>query len=395
MSGKYDFDTLIDRTGTICEKWDGLEERFGTPDLHAMWVADMDFKAPPEVIEAMRKRVDHGIFGYTGRFDPYYEAAVNWVGERHGWDIRKEWLCYSPGVVPALSMSLMAFTQPGDGVIVQPPVYYPFFSVIGGRGRKIVENPLVFEDGRFRMDFDDLETKIDSSVKVLFLCNPHNPVGRVWTKEELTRLGEICTEKDILIISDEIHSDIVYSGYKHIPLASLSDDLASRTITCIAPSKTFNIAGLSTSVIIIPDRKIRENYLRILDFLHIGSGNVFGTIALEAAYKYGEPWLEELLKYLEGNLNYMEDFLARNIPGISLVRPEGTYVPFMDCRKLAMSGPELQRFFVKRAKVALDGGDWFGTGGEGFARINIATQRKNIEEGLSRIAGAVNGLDRR
>ena len=261
MPRKYDFDTVIDRSNTSCEKWDGVGKRFGVPDLHAMWVADMDFKAPPEVIEILRQRVDHGIFGYTGRFDPYYGSIIDWMKRRHGWEVKKEWLCHSPGVVPALSMALLAFSQPGDKVIIQPPVYYPFFDVIGGRGRTILENPLIFENGRFSMDLDDLERKIDPSVKVIFLCSPHNPVGRVWTRDELERLGRICVENDILIISDEIHSDIVFKGSRHVPIASLSDELASRSITCISPSKTFNIAGLSTSVVIIPDRRVRETML--------------------------------------------------------------------------------------------------------------------------------------
>lgn len=392
MAGRYDFDTVIDRSNTSCEKWDGLEERFGKPDLHAMWVADMDFKAPPELIDVLEHRVQHGIFGYTGRFDPYYRSVIDWVKRRHGWEIRKEWIAFSPGVVPALSMALLAFTQPGDKVVIQPPVYYPFFNVIGGRGRTILENPLIFENGRFSMDLDDLERKLDPSVKVIFLCSPHNPVGRVWARDELERLGRICVENDILIVSDEIHSDIIFSGSRHIPMASISEEIARRTLTCISPSKTFNIAGLSTSAVIIPDPGIRANYQRVVDFLHIDSGNVFGTLALEACYNLGEPWLEELLEYLEGNLDFTEDFLAKNLPGISLVRPEGTYIPLLDCRSLSMTGPELQKFLVDRARVALDGGDWFGTGGEGFARINIATPRSLLQEGLERISRAVKEL---
>ena len=392
MAGRYDFDTVIDRSNTSCEKWDGLEERFGKPDLHAMWVADMDFKAPPELIDVLEHRVQHGIFGYTGRFDPYYRSVTDWVKRRHGWEIRKEWIAFSPGVVPALSMALLAFTQPGDKVVIQPPVYYPFFNVIGGRGRTILENPLIFENGRFSMDLDDLERKLDPSVKVIFLCSPHNPVGRVWARDELERLGRICVENDILIVSDEIHSDIIFSGSRHIPMASISEEIARRTLTCISPSKTFNIAGLSTSAVIIPDPGVRANYQRVVDFLHIDSGNVFGTLALEACYNLGEPWLEELLEYLEGNLDFTEDFLAKNLPGISLVRPEGTYIPLLDCRSLSMTGPELQKFLVDRARVALDGGDWFGTGGEGFARINIATPRSLLQEGLERISRAVKEL---
>ena len=387
--GKYNFDAIIDRHHTSCEKWDFLKDKFGRDDLLAMWVADMDFTVPPEVIEVLKERVDHGIFGYTGRTDSYFDSIVQWVDKRHGWKIEANWIRHAPGVVPALSMSVLAFTQPGDGILVQPPVYPPFYSAVNGRGRRIVENPLVFRDGRFEMDFDDLEKKIDSSVKMLFLCNPHNPVGRVWTEEELKRLGEICERHDLIIVSDEIHSDIVFKGFRHVPIASLSPELAARTITCIAPSKTFNIAGLSTSAIIIPNKRIRDNYTAVLDFLHIDGGNIFGTFALETAYRKGEPWLEELIEYLEGNVNFIEDYLKENIPSIKLVRPEATYVPFLDCRGLGLSNGALFDLLINKARVAMNNGAWFGKGGEGFMRINIATPRALIKEGLDRIARAL------
>ncbi len=385
----FDFDKMIDRRGTNSEKWDGLEKRFGANDLVSMWVADMDFEAPPCVKETIKSRAEHGIFGYTEQNDKYYDSITRWVARRHGWNIQNKWICNTPGVVPALSMALMAFTQPGDSVIIQPPVYYPFFSVIGGRGRKIVENPLIFNRGKFHMDLDDLRSKIDSDVKALFLCSPHNPVGRVWTRDELEKLSEICIENEILVISDEIHSDIVFEGNRHIPLASISEEIAERTITCISPSKTFNIAGLSTSAAIIPDKKTRENFKKVLDFLHLGEGNLFGTFALEAAYNGGEPWLNELLLYLQGNLEYLDNFCKERLPGVSLIYPEGTYVPFLDFRTLELSGEELQDLLIRKAKVALDGGYWFGTGGEGFARINIATPRMILKEGLENIASGL------
>ncbi len=387
--GKFDFDRIIDRKGTSSEKWDGLEKKFGKANLISMWVADMDFEAPPCVKQVIRERSEHGIFGYTDQPDSFYNAVVEWVNKRHGWNIKADWICNTPGVVPALSASLMAFTQPGDGVVIQPPVYYPFFSVIQGRGRKLVENPLIFENGKFRMDFEDLEARITPEVKVLFLCSPHNPTGRVWTRKELDRLARICREKDLLVVSDEIHSDIVYKGSVHTPLASVSADMASRTITCISPSKTFNIAGLSTSVAVIPDERKRSDFERVTEFLHIEGGNLFGTFALEAAYNEGEEWLEELLEYLEDNIDYTEDFLAENIPGVSLVRPEGTYVPLLDFRSLEMSGEELQQFLIHRAGVAMDGGHWFGRTGEGFARINIATPRSILRKGLEGIEKAI------
>ncbi|MDD2207677.1 MAG: PatB family C-S lyase [Aminobacterium sp.] len=385
----YNFDTIIDRHHTSCEKWDFLKQKFGRDDLLAMWVADMDFTAPPEVIEVLKERVDHGIFGYTGKTESYFESIVQWVDKRHDWKIKPEWICHSPGVVPALSMAVLALTQPGDGIILQTPVYPPFYSSASGQGRHIVENPLVLRDGHFEIDFDDLEKKIDPSVKMLFLCNPHNPTGRVWTEEELRKIGEICVRHNLIIVSDEIHSDIIYKGFRHIPIASLSDEIAARTITCIAPSKTFNIAGLSTSAIIIPDEDLRAQYTSILKFLHIDSGNIFGTFALEAAYRKGEPWLEELIEYLEGNVNFIEEFLKENISSIKLIRPEGTYVPFIDCRELGLSGDELLDLFVNKARVAMNNGAWFGKGGEGFMRINIAAPRTVIKEGLERIARAV------
>lgn len=392
----YDFDSIIERRGTICAKWDDMEPIFGTNDLLPMWVADMDFKAPPEVIEALRERVDHGVFGYSRRFASYRKAITGWFERRHGWAPDTEWIRHTPGVLPALAAAILAFTQPGDGVLIQPPVYYPFFATITGRGRKVVENPLVFTNGRFEMDYADLEKKLnDSSVKLVFLCSPHNPGGRVWSREELEKFARICTAHGVIVISDEIHCDILYKGVKHIPLATVSEAVREMSITAVAPSKTFNIAGLNTAAVIIPSKRLRDNYQSVIGFLHLDGGNVFGTLALEAAYTKGEPWLDELLAYLEGNLNFIEQFLAKHLPAITLVRPEGTYIPLLDCRSLGLSGPELEKFLVEKGRVALDGGHWFGTGGTGFARINIATPRALVKEGMERIEKAVKeGLKR-
>lgn len=390
---RYDFDTVIERRGTICAKWDGMEPLFGTNDLLPMWIADMDFKAPPEVIEALRERLDHGIFGYTRRFDHYREAVAGWMERRHGWRPDTEWIRHTPGVVPALAVSMLAFTQPGDGILVQPPVYYPFFAAIKGRGRQVVENPLIFDDGRFMMDFDDLERKLDdSSVKMVFLCSPHNPGGRVWSREELEKFAAICASRGVIVVSDEIHCDVLYKGKKHTPLADVSEEIADLTITTIAPSKTFNVAGLATAAVIIPSKRLRDNYQSVVDFLHIDGGNVFGTIGLEAAYRHGDAWLDELTAYLEKNLEFIEEFLAEKLPEIKLIYPDGTYVPLLDCRSLNMSGPDLEKLFVEKGKVALDGGHWFGSGGTGFARINIATPRSLLKDGLERIEKAVKSL---
>lgn len=390
---KYDFDSVIERRGTISAKWDGMEPLFKTNDLFPMWIADMDFKAPPEVIEALRERLDHGVFGYTRRFEPYREAIAGWMERRHGWRPNTEWIRHTPGVVPALAVSMLAFTQPGDGILVQPPVYYPFFTAITGRGRRVVENPLIFDGERFRMDFEDLERKLDdSSVKMVFLCSPHNPGGRVWTREELEKFASICASRGVIVVSDEIHCDVLFRGTKHTPLAAVSDEIAKLTITTVAPSKTFNIAGLATAAVIIPSKRLRDNYQSVVDFLHIDGGNVFGTIALEAAYNKGDAWLDELTAYLEKNLEFIDAFLAERLPGIKLVRPDGTYVPLLDCRSLNMSGPDLEKLFVEKGGIALDGGHWFGSGGTGFARINIATPRTLLKEGMERIERAVKSL---
>ncbi len=390
---RYDFDTVIDRKNTDCAKWDGMEPLFGSNDLLPMWVADMDFKAPPEVIEALRERVDHGIYGYTRRFEPYREAIAGWFRRRHGWEIRTEWIRHAPGVVPALAAAIMAFTQPGEGILVQPPVYYPFFSTIKGRGRTVVENPLKLVNGRFEMDFEDLEKKLDdSAVKLVFLCSPHNPVGRVWSREELEKFGAICAARGVVVVSDEIHCDILYKGVKHTPLADVSDAMRESTITTVAPSKTFNIAGLATAAVVIPSKRLRDNYQAVIDFVHIDGGNVFGGAALEAAYTKGDAWLDALLEYLEGNLDYIDAFLAEHLPTVSMLRPEGTYVPLLDCRAMKLSGRELEKLLVEKGKVALDGGHWFGTGGEGFARINIATPRALLKDGMERIALALGTL---
>lgn len=390
---RYDFDTVIDRRNTDCAKWDGMAPLFGTNDLLPMWVADMDFTAPPEVIEALRERVEHGIFGYTRRFEPYREAIAGWFLRRHDWKINTDWIRHAPGVVPALAAAIMAFTQPGEGILVQPPVYYPFFSTIKGRGRTVVENPLKLLNGRFEMDFDDLEKKLDdSAVKLVFLCSPHNPVGRVWSREELVTFGAICAARGVVVVSDEIHCDILYKGARHTPLADVSDAMRESTITTIAPSKTFNIAGLATAAVVIPSKRLRDNYQSVIDFVHIDGGNVFGTTALEAAYTKGDAWLDELLHYLEGNLDFIDTFLAEHLPEVSLLRPEGTYVPLLDCRSLKLSGPQLEKLLVEKGKVALDGGHWFGTGGEGFVRINIATPRSLLKDGMERIARAIGSL---
>ena len=390
---KYNFDEVIDRTNYHSVKWDELETTFGAKDVLPMWVADMEFRSPKPVIEAIKKAAEHGIYGYTSRPDSYYKAIIDWMERRHNWKVKKDWLAFGPGVVPALSFIIKAFTQPGDKIVVQPPVYYPFFRVIENNGCHVVNNPLKLSNKKYFMDYDDLERKIDDSrVKLLILCSPHNPVGRVWQKEELIILGEICLKHHIIVVSDEIHADILFKGYKHIPFASISPAFTHNSITCTAPSKTFNLAGLQTSTIIIPNKKYYKIYNNILDSLALDENNVFGLVALEAAYRYGEEWLEQLLSYLNENLKFLMKYFKERIPKIKVIKPEGTYLIWLDCRQLGLSAKDLNNFMIGKAGVALDDGYWFGTEGKGFMRINIACPRSFLEEVLKRIEKAFNGI---
>ncbi|MFK9090796.1 MalY/PatB family protein [Bacillus salipaludis] len=388
----YDFDQVINRASTACQKWDDLQKRFGVHDAIPMWIADMDFKSPPPVIEALNQRVKHGIFGYTSRPDSFYEAIIDWVNRRHHWQIDKKWIAPSPGILSALSLSINSFTQQGDKVIIQTPVYHPFSQIIKSLGREVVTNPLNLKNGRYTLDFDDLESKIDSTVKILVLCNPHNPVGRVWSLEELTMLGEICIKHNILVISDEIHCDLVYRGYKHLPFASISEEFANHSITCIAPSKTFNIAGLQTSCNIIPNEEIRDIFNQSINNQCIGSPNAFGIIAAESAYRYGEEWLEQLINYLQGNLDFVIHYFQENIPHIKVIRPESTFLVWLDCRELGLTPKELDEFMLNKAGVAMNEGYIFGVDGEGFMRMNIGCPRSVLEKCLCQIEGAVNFL---
>jgi len=392
---KYNFDESIDRTNYHSVKWDELKTKFGDipEDVLPMWIADMEFRSPQPVIEAIKKAAEHGIYGYTSRPLSYYQAIIDWMEKRHNWKVKKDWLVFSPGVVPALSFIIRAFTQPGDKVIVQPPVYYPFFRVIENNGCHVVNNPLKLSNKKYFMDYDDLEKKVDDSrVKLIILCSPHNPVGRVWQKEELIILGEICLEHNIIVVSDEIHADILFKGYRHIPFASISPAFAHHSITCTAPSKTFNLAGLQTSSIIIPNKKYCRIYENILDSLALDENNVFGLVALEAAYRDGEEWLEQLLSYLNENLKFLMKYFEERIPKIKVIKPEGTYLVWLDCRQLGLSVKDLNNFMIKKAGVTLDDGYWFGTEGEGFMRINIACPRSFLEEGLKRIERAINSI---
>ena len=381
----YDFNKEVMRRNTKSIKWDLAAE-----DVLPMWVADMDFEAPEAIREAVVKRAEHGIYGYTKTDDSYYTSIINWWKRRHNFELKKEWIRYSPGVVPAVYMLIRALTEPGDKVIVQTPVYYPFFSAIKYNGCELVENPLIHKDNKYIMDFHDLETKVkDAKVKVMILCSPHNPVGRVWTREELMRLGKLCKENNVIIIADEIHCDLVYKDNKHITFPSISEEFAQNCVLCIAPSKTFNIAGLQASFVVIPNDMLRVRFDRVLRSDGNISPNIFAMEATEAAYNYGEQWLEDLLDYLKGNLRFLTEYIQKNLPQLKVIKPEGTYLVWVDCSSLGMSSRDLHEFFLKRVKVWFSEGHTFGTGGEGFVRINIACPRYILEEGLNRIKNAL------
>lgn len=386
----YNFDQIIDRHNTFSHKWDQTEKLFGDKDALPMWVADMDFAAPPEVIEALRERLEHGVYGYTLKPDSYYEAIIDWIRDRHGWTVQKEWITSSPGVVTALSLLVLSMTEPGDKILIQTPVYPPFHYVVKRNGRELVTNELKLENGRYTMDYEQLEQQLRSGVKMMLLCSPHNPVGRVWTKEELERLGELCVKYDTLVVADEIHADLLFSGRVHHPFANLSDEFAQRTISCVAPTKTFNLAGLKSSIVIIPNDDLRRRYNEWLYNLNLESESYFGVSAVEAAFRHGGPWLDALLEYLEQNLELLLETFEKRIPQIDVIKPEGTYLVWLDCRKLGLSPQELHAFMSRQAKVGLNQGTTFGDDGSGFLRMNIACPRSILIEGLNRIEKAVN-----
>ena len=385
---KYNFDAIIDRRGTGSEKWDMCDTIFSGTGLLPLWVADMDFQSPPEVISALTERAAHGIYGYTAYTGSAYESVINWFSTRHGWDIKKEWIVYSPGVVPALSLLVQCFTSPGDGIIIQRPVYHPFMHVVEWNGRKLLNSPLRQDkNGRYEMDLDDLRLRAsDPSAKMIILCSPHNPPGRVWRRGELDTLIEICAERGILIVSDEIHCDLTYSGIKHIPLPLVRPEYSDRIITCTSPSKTFNLAGLQLSNIIIPDKTLRKEFRKISVRNGIFDPNSFAAVAMEAAYNNGGEWLDEMMEYVQGNLEFLENFFKSQLPEVKVIEPEGTYLVWTDFRGFGMGYRELLKKFVDEAKVAPGQGDIYGPEGEGFMRINLACPRTILEEGLKRIA---------
>jgi cysteine-S-conjugate beta-lyase len=383
---KYDFDEVIERRNTSSVKWD-----LGDEQLLPLWVADMDFKAPAPVVKALKNRAEHGIYGYSISGDGYFDAMCRWWKNRHSWDINKSWIHFSPGVVPGINLLLKTFTVPGDKVIIQVPVYHPFYSAVRNNNCELVENPLIFDGERYLMDYEDLEKKAsDPKVKLLILCSPHNPVGRVWTKEELSRLGEICLKHNVLVIADEIHCDLVYKEYTHTPFASISEEFLNNTITCVAPSKTFNIAGLQASAVIIADQDKASAYKQTLSSLGLPGPNVFAIEAVKAAYNEGDEWLDQLMEYLKGNFNFLNNYVEENLPMLKVLNSEGTYLVWVNCSGLGMSSKELHKFFIKEARVWFNEGSMFGMSGEDYVRINIACPRSILAAALARIKKAVN-----
>jgi len=388
----WNFDDVPAREGTNSIKYDLRKETFGDADVIPMWVADMDFRTPGFILNALRKRAEHDIMGYSFRPQKYFSSIINWVKERHGWDIEKEWICFSPGIVPALNFCTLAYTCQGDGIIIQPPVYHPFYPAVESHGRKLVHNRLKENEGNWEMDFDSLIECVQQKPKMIMISNPHNPVGRAWSAEELSKLVAVCLENNIIILSDEIHCDLILPEFRHTPIASISPEAASITVTCIAPSKTFNLAGLSTSSVIISNPELRKKFTSVTESLHITGGNIFGNEASVAAYSEGKEWLDNLLEYLESNTLYISDYCNNYIPSIIPARLEATYLQWLDCRKLGMKGKELHEFFVFRAGVGMNEGSTFGPGGEGFMRMNIACPRRTIKKALEQIEAAVNSI---
>lgn len=389
---KFNFDKIIDRTNNFSAKWSEMNKNFGTNNLLPMWVADMDFLTAPCVMEALKDRLEQGIFGYTTRPSSYNESIVNWLDNRFSWKINQEWLMFSPAVITSISLLIQNLTQKNDKIMIQEPVYSPFHSIVESNERNLVISPLVkLDDGSYVMDYEDIEAKI-KDVKVFILCNPHNPVGRVWTREELTRLGEICLKHNVLVISDEIHSDIILKNHKHTPFASISKEFRENTITCMAPTKTFNLAGLQSSFLVISNPYYYEVMDKAFSILDIKRNNAFSLVATEAAYNYGEDWLYELIKYIEDNVDFAIDYIKNHIPQLKVKKPEGTYLLWVDFSNLNVDKEDLKNALINKGRIALSDGSSFGIGGDGYYRINLACPRSMVLEGLKRIEFAIKSL---
>ena len=391
---RYDFDQLIDRHDTCAVKIDAMEQRFGRADLTSMWIADMDFAVCPEIVESLKQRIDHPIYGYAVASDSYWQSIINWLDHRHNFKVSREEITYIPGVVKGIALVVNFFTQPGDKIVIQPPVYHPFKNVVEGNDRIVVNNPLILtENYRYEMDFDHLEKIfVEEKPKMMILCNPHNPGGIRWDNASLLRLASLCKAHNVLVISDEIHADLVLYGKRHHQFASISQDASDICITLGAPSKTFNIPGLVSSWVIIQNQQLREPFFKWLSVNEFDTTTFTATIATEAAYTLGEQWLDEALEYIEGNIDFLIDYCATNIPQIKPVRPQASFLIWLDCRELGLDQEQLVDLFVNKARLALNDGKMFGSEGEGFMRMNIACPRSVLNNALASLAHAVKSL---
>lgn len=388
---KYDFDHVVDRSKNRSAKYDERKKKFGREDVIPLWIADMDFKTAQPVIDALKARAEEGIWGYTSRPDSYFDAVCGWQKRRNGWEIDRSLLSFSVGVVPSLSSMVFVFTEPGDKVLIQTPVYSEFYDVTESWGREVIESPMAEKDGVWSVDFEDFEKKAKEA-KIFFLCSPHNPLGIVWTREELTRMCEICIANDVLIVSDEIHSDLIFHGKKHIPTATLSPEIAAHVITCISGTKTFNLAGLQASAVVFPDMELKKRFDRFWFNLDIHRNNAFSSIAMETAFNQGEEWLEQLLVYIDGNFELIRSYCEENIPLIHPNVPDATYLVWLDCRELGMENEQLRRFMIEEAGLGLNEGWSFGRSLSGYMRLNAACPRSVIEKALKQLKEAVDAV---
>lgn len=386
----YNFDEIIDRKETSCVKYDGLKNAYqGKENLIPLWVADMDFATPDFIVEALKKRCEHPVFGYTFDDDEYYESIQTWLDYKYHWKTEREWISYIPGIVKGIGLAVQCFTQPGDKVIIQPPVYHPFRLVPTRMGREVVYNPLKLEDGVYKMDFEQLESLIDKDCKMLILSNPHNPGGVVWEKEALVKLAQICSAHGILVISDEIHAEMTYPQFRHHPFATVSEEAAACSVTFMAPSKTFNIAGIVSSYALVPDSRIREKFYSFLEAGELNAGTIFAFTATKAAYTYGAEWLQQMRSYVIENVNFVDEYLKKNIPQIKVYRPQASFLVWLDCRELKLAQPELVQLFEDKAGLALNDGTMFGKEGEGFMRLNIGCPRSILNQALESLKKAI------
>ncbi|GAP45107.1 putative C-S lyase [Lentimicrobium saccharophilum] len=386
---QYNFDEIIERGNTACVKYDLRKFFFGNDEVIPMWVADMDFRTPDFVMDAIRERAAHEVLGYSIRTDSCFDALTAWIQRRHHWRTEREWIAFSPGIVPAVNMAVLAFTRRRDKVIIQPPVYFPFFDAVKNHGRKLVYNQLIMENGRYRMNYENLEQLCRDGARMLILSNPHNPAGNAWRADELKRMADICLKYNVLVISDEIHCDLVNRGFHHTVLASLSPEIAAKTVTMVASSKTFNLAGMATSLVIISNPSLMKRFRKVLDGLHIEMGNLFGNVAAEAAYTHGDAWLEQLLDYIDGNIHTLIEFAETHLPQVKVIRPEATYMAWLDFSQTGMSDAELKKFMIEEAGLGLNEGTQFGPGGDGYMRMNLACPRPVLMRALEQLKHAL------